>query len=359
MLDIFKNIVDWTEQQKAFAIATVIKTWRSAPRSAGAAMIIAENMDIAGSVSGGCIEGAVIREALQVLKTKQAKRLHFGVSNEDAWSVGLSCGGKVEVYIEPSWDLLEKPTEQIIWQNLKQALENQEGCVLISYLSRSNSQHELVFPNGNVIGKETDVELLEKAKIAYLHKKSQVIEHQGEAFFFNVFPGIAQLIIIGAAHLSADLVDLAHQFNFETIVIEPRGIFADKMTFNTPPKQLYHEWPAEVLPHLKLNKDSFAVTLTHDPKIDDQALHILLRSDVAYIGALGSRRTQEKRLKRLREAGFLAEEIDRIHGPIGIAINALQPKEIALSIVAELIKVRNAFLGHRSTVDGLRQTVGK
>lgn len=344
MQDIFSNITQWAAQQKKFAIATVIQTWRSAPRMAGSSMIIAENMDIAGSVSGGCIEGAVIRSATEVLKTGKAQQLQFGVSNEDAWSVGLSCGGKVSVFVEPFLGSSKKPTERLVWQHLQQALQNKEGCVLITNLSQTTPQHELVFANGNVIGDIREVELLEKAKTAYLHKKSQVVEHQGQTFFFNVFPGVSKLIIIGAAHLSADLVDLAYQFDFETRIIEPRGVFADKMAFNTPPTYLHSEWPAEVLPNLKLNKDTFAVTLTHDPKIDDQALHILLRSDVAYIGALGSRRTQAKRIQRLQAAGFSAEEIGRIHGPVGVDINALRPKEIALSIVGELIKVRNAYL---------------
>ena len=152
------------------------------------------------------------------------------------------------------------------------------------------------------------------------------------------------MMIIGAAHLTADLVDLAQQFDFETIIIDPRGVFTQKTHFKTPPDQTFEDWPAEVLPRFALDNYTYAVLLTHDPKIDDQAIHIFLKSDVAYIGALGGRKTQGKRRTRLLEAGFTEEEVDRIKGPVGININAKKPREIALSILAEAIQERNRYL---------------
>ena len=149
------------------------------------------------------------------------------------------------------------------------------------------------------------------------------------------------MLIIGAAHIALDLVDFGNQFNFETIVIDPRGLFAAEDRFSSKPGHLYRQWPEEILPDLKPDEDTYAVLLTHDPKIDDAALEILLNSNVPYIGALGSSKTHQKRIGRLKSKGFSDEQIDRIHSPIGLDIKALSAKEIALSVMAEVIQVRN------------------
>ena len=152
------------------------------------------------------------------------------------------------------------------------------------------------------------------------------------------------MIIIGAAHITVDLVQLANMYGFETIVIDPRGIFSNKTQFTLPPDKIFEQYPSEVLGNYQLDAYTYAVVLSHDPKIDDNALHILLRSKVGYIGALGSRKTQAKRVARLQEAGFSEEEIGKIHSPVGVSINAKTPKEIALSIMAEVIQVKNEYL---------------
>ena len=152
------------------------------------------------------------------------------------------------------------------------------------------------------------------------------------------------MIIIGAAHITADLVQLGHEFDFETIVIDPRGIFAKNTTFAVKPDRISEKYPSEVLNDFELDPYTYAVILSHDPKIDDNALQILLRSKVAYIGALGSRKTHEKRTARLKLAGFTDQEISHIEAPIGIDINAQGAKEIALSIMGAVIKAKNAYL---------------
>ena len=149
------------------------------------------------------------------------------------------------------------------------------------------------------------------------------------------------MLIIGAAHITADLVDLANTFGFESIVIDPRGTFASKTQFQTPPDVIFEKYPSEVIPDYTLDAYTYAVILSHDPKIDDNALHLLLKSHVAYIGALGSKKTHAKRIARLREAGFSDTQIDRIQAPIGLNINAKTPREIALSIMAQIIGVMN------------------
>ncbi|MEO1054433.1 MAG: XdhC family protein [Bacteroidota bacterium] len=342
MLDIFTQLDHWVHLKKEFALATVVKTWRSAPRVEGSSMAITGNQEIIGSVSGGCIEGAVMKEAFAVLDNGQPRRCSFGVSNEDAWSVGLTCGGQVEVIVE-KFMAFDNEQGQAVWKGLKQAVEQNQGCVLVSSLAESSIEHALVFSDGRQLGMELNQELKEQALSAYQHRKNQLITHGEKEFFTTVFPTRDKLIIIGAAHISVDLVELANFFKFETIVIDPRKVFTDTHRFQNQPSAIHLDWPEEVLPQIDLDENTYAVVLSHDPKIDDPALEMLLNSNVAYIGALGSRKNQEKRRKRLSDAGFNEEQISRIHGPVGLDIGARHPKEIALSIISEMVAVKNRF----------------
>ena len=345
MFDILPDIEKWVDARKPFALATVIRTWGSAPRPIGSALAVTTDKEMAGSVSGGCIEGAVIKEAQSILESGRPQRLKFGVSDEDAWSVGLTCGGAIHVWAERFFAFDEDPTEQKIWNKLHHCLTNNVGCILLTNMSSKQNEHLLVIPSEDAkIGKKDSDALVDLAMKAYRERKNQTIEHGEEQYFARVFPRKSQLLIVGAAHITTDLVRLGNLYDFETVVIDPRGIFANKTQFPVPPHQLFVDWPAEVLPDFALDDYSYAVLLTHDPKIDDQALHLLLKSGIGYIGALGSRRTHEKRVKRLHEAGFSEKEIGRIHAPVGVDINAKRPKEIALSIMAEMVKVKNQFM---------------
>ncbi len=348
MIDLFDNIENFLKKGKRFAVATVIQTWGSAPRPIGSAMIVSEDLEMAGSVSGGCVEGAISRAVPEVLKTNKSKRLGFGVIDEEAWAVGLSCGGQIQVFIEP----FLANNDPKMWSILRGRLLENKGVVLLTKLHEEESEHILVIPDdidgvtsSHSVNGALQNFLLQNALRAYKERKTQTLEtSDGSTWFLQVFATKAKLVIIGAAHITVDLVHLGQYFGFETIVIDPRGIFAEKTQFPTPPDQLFVDWPAEILPDLTLDPYTFAVLLTHDPKIDDQALHILLKSDVAYIGALGSKKTHEKRVKRLKEAGFSEEEMGKIHAPIGVNIAAKSAREIALSIIAELIKIKNQFL---------------
>ena len=335
---------DWISNKKPFAIATVIKTWGSSPRPIGSAMIISNEMEMAGSVSGGCVEGAVVKSALPLIENKIGQQLNYGIANEEAWEVGLSCGGKIQVFAEPFIAFDEQPEEQAVWNQLQSCLENNEGCVMMTRLQDGETQHLLILPDGNVFGKAVDQQLITNGLRAFSERKNQIIEQKGTEWFAQVFPRKSQMIIIGAAHITVDLVQLANMYDFETIVIDPRGIFSNKTQFTLPPDKIFEQYPSEVLGNYKLDAYTYAVVLSHDPKIDDNALHILLRSEVAYIGALGSRKTQAKRVARLEAAGFSEEEIGKIHSPVGVDIKAKTPKEIALSIMGEVIKVKNEFL---------------
>jgi xanthine dehydrogenase accessory factor len=340
MKEIYPAIKKLLRQKKRFAMATVISTWGSAPRPVGSVMLIAEDGTMAGSVSGGCVEGAVVKNALQVLETMQPKLVSFGVTDDEAWQVGLSCGGAIQVFIEPYWALTHPKMDKI----LRGFLDTNKGGIVVTKLNTDTPMHHVVLPNGETID-GIDNLLTINALRAYNERKTQTLDvENGDKWFIRVVPPKHQLIIVGAAHITVDLVHLAHYFDFETVVIDPRGIFAQKTDFPTPPHHLHVDWPADILPDMTLDAYTYAVLLTHDPKIDDQALHILLQSNIAYIGCLGSKKTHEKRVKRLLEAGNTEGVIAKINAPIGVDIRAKSAKEIALSIIAELVKFKNQHL---------------
>lgn len=344
MKDQLSTISRWMGANHPFAIATVIQTWGSSPRPVGSTMVISKDMEMAGSVSGGCVEGAVVKAALPLIENGTAQRLAYGVTDEDAWEVGLSCGGKMQVFAERFLAFDERPEERLAWQQLSDCLQNDRPCVLLTRLQDGEGWHSVVTPDGTAFGERTPDGLVQEALRAYRERKTQVVEYLDVSYFAQVFPRRSQMLIIGAAHITVDLVQLANMYDFETIVIDPRGIFSGKTQFTFPPDRIFEKYPTEVLPNFTLDAYTYAVVLSHDPKIDDNALHILLRSEVGYVGALGSKKTQAKRIARLQNAGFSEEEIARIHAPIGVDIHAKTPKEIALSIIGEIIKVKNAFL---------------
>lgn len=342
MKDLLKKIQEWKSINKNFAIATVTKTWGSSPRPIGSSMIISEDMEMAGSVSGGCVEGAVVKSAMQILKNGEGKQLSFGVTNDEAWEVGLSCGGKIEVYVEPFLGFEEN--EKILWEKLEDCLVNNQGCILTTRLEDRKGQHILILSDEEIVGENGNEAIQKEGLRAFQERKNQVVEVEGVQYFVQVFPRQSQMLIIGAAHITVDLVQLAKVYDFQTIVIDPRGIFTNKTQFTIQPDFIFEKYPSEVLYQFKLDAYTYAIVLSHDPKIDDNALEILLRSKVGYIGALGSRKTHAKRVSRLLEKGFSEEEIEKIHSPVGVNIKAKTPKEIALSIMGEIIQVKNEFL---------------
>ena len=344
MRDILPEIDAWVAEGTPFALATVVRTWGSSPRQPGAAMAVREDLRVAGSVSGGCIEGAVIEEAKDVLATGIPRTVTFGVSDDSAWSVGLTCGGKVKVLVErcPAFD--PDPAERAVWTAWRAALRENRPVVLLAQMAATRPAHLLVDPTGPVTGDRGGwtAAAVAAARAAYATRDSGEVDVDGKAVFAHVFPRRDQLLVVGAAHIALGLVRLGHQLGFETVVIDPRRIFADRVRFPVPPDRLLDGWPQETLPSVDLTDDTYAVLLTHDPKIDDPATHILLRSPVAYIGALGSKRTQQKRRERLLKAGFSEDDLARIRGPIGLPIHACTPDEIALAIMAEVVQTKNA-----------------
>ncbi|MDH3246150.1 MAG: XdhC family protein [Saprospiraceae bacterium] len=339
MVDIAAQIKSWWREGETFALATVVKTWRSAPRQAGSCMAVTKDFKIIGSVSGGCVEGEVAKKAQEVMETGQPALIRFGVSNDEAWNVGLSCGGAIEVYLEPF------PGENMdSWKVLLDRIDAKKPSVLVKSLDSATEQSVY----GPDLGSQGLGEIPLSNAINSLSKgESNKVEIEDRPIFFHSFPVQPHLIMIGAAHITIDLIRLARLQGFRTTVIDPRGIFSDSIIESDRPDKLNIDWPQEILPEMKLDSSTYVAILSHDTKIDDPALKILLRSEVAYIGALGSKKTHERRRARLIEAGFSEEEIARIHGPIGLNIGALTPAEIALSVIAEVVSVMRYGRGRR------------
>lgn len=347
MIDILPNIRELINQKKEFAIATVIKTWRSAPRPIGSSLVVTADGNMIGSVSGGCVEKSVLQKALRSLEKGAAVVSDYGVSNDEAWEVGLSCGGAISLHIDRFFGGAASGYDQL-WNELDRAIEDNISVAIVTSLN-SPSNYSLVYADGNSAGyllKHPNSQLTDSAKAAISNRASQVVEIEEGKYFVHVFPNKAVMLMIGSAHITSELLTLAHMYGFEAIIVDPRDTFATKTNFDRKPDKMYIKWPQEILTELNLDKDTYAVILSHDPKIDDEALNILLRSDVAYIGALGSKKTHEKRLTRMRDRGFTDDELSKIHAPIGIDIGALLPREIALSVMAEVVKVKNKSQYH-------------
>ncbi len=336
MIEHLEQLKKWSDSGQPIAVARVIKTWGSSPRPVGSAMFINSDGKMLGSVSGGCVEGSVVKSAKTVIETGNAQNLSFGVSDEEAWSVGLTCGGSINIFLE------KVPlAENEVWSELINNISRNQSSILVSSLEDGRNSLSLVDTEKEVIGDSLSESILTEAEKAYSERNHKLIETDGIAWFIQVFPRKPQLLIIGAAHITVDLVNLGNSFGFETIVIDPRGYFAENTVFPDPPSRILQSYPSEVLGEFTLDAYTFAAVLSHDPKIDDNALEILLPSKIAYIGALGSRKTHAKRIQRLLDKGINQDLIDRIQSPIGLDIHAKSAREIALSIISEIVQIKN------------------
>lgn len=290
--NIWKTIREWDGEGRKMALATVVKTWGSSPRPVGSHLVIDEDGRMEGSVSGGCVDGVVVTAAYDCINSEKGELLQFEVATDQAWEVGLSCGGEVHILVEPLINIANK----------------------VSYLLDDDA---------NIIKK-----LRSETKMA-----------DGN-FFVHEYKPALKMIVVGAVHISQGLISMAKTLDIDVILVDPRTAYASEERF--PGTNFITTWPDEALKVIGINASTAIVTLSHDPKLDDPALEIAVRSEAFYIAALGSLKTQKQRKQRLKEKGFLDTEIDRIHGPAGLDIGALEPAEIALSILSELVATRRA-----------------
>ncbi len=290
----------------------MVETWGSAPRRVGSQLAISGAGEIAGSVSGGCVEGAVVAEALDAIERGSSATLTFGVSDDDAFAVGLGCGGTIRVMVEPLGSVLS----EALMAELVAARAAQEPVAVIS-------------------GGEGPAEITREGFEARFRQDLSGFEADGR--FVTIHNPPLRLIVVGAVHIAQALVPMARIAGYDVVIVDPRESFASATRF--PGERLVDDWPDEALAALGIDARTAVVVLSHDPKIDDPALMAALRSEAYYIGALGSTRSRDKRAVRLGLLGASAEEIGRIHGPVGLDIGAATPAEIAVSTLAEMIAV--------------------
>lgn len=340
MRDVLEQMDAWRQTGERFAVATVVSTWGSAPRPVGSKMVHSESGGMAGSVSAGCVEGAVIEEGQAALKSGKPRLLTFGVADESAWEVGLACGGTIQVFVEPSWAL------DGIYPALRTLLEERGPAAVVNVLEGAPeliNRKLIVFPDGRTQG---DLpleagEVVPGALSLLAQENGGVVDlEDGTKLFVEVFPLPPRLIIVGAVHIADPLVTIANAVGFDTILVDPRKAYATRERFPHA-SQILVEWPQDALAKLTLDHGAYIVILTHDPKLDDPALQVSLTSGARYIGALGSRRTNQRRAERLKQAGMDPDTIGRLYAPIGLDIGGRSPGEIAVSIMAQVIQVRN------------------
>ncbi|VAW38747.1 Xanthine and CO dehydrogenases maturation factor, XdhC/CoxF family [hydrothermal vent metagenome] len=336
MKEVIDDINRWLGEEQSVALATVVQTWGSAPRKAGAKMALTADGRIAGSVSGGCVEGAVFEEGVQALKINRPKLLHFGVADETAWDVGLACGGTIEVFVEP----LNTAVTQFI-HNLIQNDEAGAAITIIRGPKEMLGRKLSVSRAGERLGTLGDAKLDAQAIAAeatLVQPQRVQLSEEIEVFIDTVRPA-PTLIIVGGVHIAIALTSYAKTLGYRTIVIDPRRAFGSDERFPHV-DQLVQAWPEKAFAEVKITLETAVALLTHDPKVDDPALKIILNEKPFYIGALGSRKTHAKRLERLRGYGFGEMDYGRIHGPIGLNIGANTPEEIALAIMAEIVRAQ-------------------
>jgi len=306
MREVLSELTEWTRAGEDIALATVVETWGSSPRPLGSKMLVTRSGKMAGSVSNGCIEGAVFEEAQKVLKAGEPRVAAFGVADDVAFDVGLACGGHIEVFVQRLGPVHEQ---------------------LIAMLQRNLPA---TLRTNLVTG---EAELIEGAPPG-----SELARREGDVFV-EPFRRPAHLIIIGAIHIAIPLHRLAKLMGYRVTIVDARAKFATRERFPEA-DELIVAWPDEALARLEIDNSSYVVILTHDPKFDLPALRSVLGKEAGYVGAIGSRKTNQNRFDALRAEGFTEEQLARVHGPIGLDLGGRGAEETALGILAEITTVR-------------------
>ena len=346
MREILSDLDHWQEQHEKIALATVVQTWGSSPRGVGSKMALTPHGRITGSVSGGCVEAAVVQAGLETLRGGRAQLLHFGVADETAWQVGLACGGQIDVFVQSLDDEFYRTTRAELLAGRSFAVSTVirgpdqlmgKAIVLTKALQARGS-----------ISPELDAAVIESARsiLKSGHSQSTKMQiHQDETIevFTEVVDPQPTLIVVGGVHIAIALTGMAKSLGFRTVVVDPRRAFVTPERFPHV-DQLIQAWPDEAFQQISFNEKTAVAILTHDPKIDDPALKIVLQNPAFYVGALGSPTTQAKRRQRLLQDGVSETQLERLHGPIGLKLGSQTPEEIALSILAEITAVQHGVI---------------
>ena len=303
---VLQSAISWLQDGKRVALATVVQTWGSSPRPVGSWLAIREDGQVVGSVSGGCVEDDLIRRVQTEILTRSSPELvKYGVSKDEAVRFGLPCGGTLQLLVEPRPELA---ILEAIMSGIK------KRSIVLREVNLLTGQSTLSFGNRST-------------QFQFSNEKMQTI--YGPRW---------RMFIIGAGQLSLCLASFALTSDFDITIIDPREEYAEGI--GSEGTQFIQGMPDDVMQELGIDSHTAIVALTHDPKIDDLALIDALQSEAFYVGALGSHTNTQKRKERLREFNLSTEQLSRLHGPVGLAIGALTPPEIAVSIMAEVIAVK-------------------
>lgn len=344
MREISDRLQAWSEQGTAFAVATVVGVRGSAPRDPGAAMAVSGDGEVVGSVSGGCVEGAVYESAREVLETGEAVLETYGISDEDAFAVGLTCGGILDVLVQP----VPLGAE---YGRVLASVRAGEPVAVASVVSGGRVGATLAVWRDRTAGtlgvEGLDVAVVDDAR-GLLEQGQTGTRHYGPsgerrlddvAVFVSSYTPPPRLLVFGAIDFAGAVARLGVYLGYHVTVCDARPVFATRKRFPDA-HEVVCEWPHRFLERTGTDARTVVCVLTHDPKFDVPLLEVALRRPAAYIGAMGSRRTHADRLERLREAGVSDAELARLRSPIGLDIGARSPEETAVSILAEVISLR-------------------
>lgn len=309
----------WHRAGQGAVLATVVETWGSAPRQAGSQLAISGTGEMVGSVSGGCVEGAVVGEALEALADGRQRLLSYGVSDDTAFAVGLACGGTIRVLVEPVGAVL--PAELL--QALVAARAARRSIAYIAHLDSGARR----LSDG--VGDPLAGPIRER----FRSDKSGM----DDGWFIAVHNAPLRLVVVGAVHIAQPLCQIARLVGYDPVLVDPREAFGAVARF--PGEVILSDWPDVALSACGLDARTAVVTLTHDPKLDDPAIRVALASEAFYLGCLGSKKTHAGRVARLTGAGFPLAQIARIHAPVGLDIGAKSPAEIAVAVLAQITQV--------------------
>ncbi len=358
MRELLDTLDAWTDEGIWFGRAVVIRTFGSAPRPEGAVLLAAADGRIAGSVSGGCVEGAAVEEILAARRLGHERVIRYGISDEQAWDVGLACGGTIDVLISPGVPAGAIAAARAVAGGSgggravatvlpgdappPTAVAHQPGP------GAAPREPVVVHEDGHLDGSlgdpAADAALTAFALDLIVHGMSRTVEVAGHQVFIESYPARPRLVIVGAVEVARTLVRLARDLGYETVVIDGRAAFATSARFPDADR-LIVGWPDEVADEIGLGPADAVAILTHDVKFDEPAIKAALARGCRYVGAVGSRRTQADRRARLLEAGVTAGELDRLRGPVGLDLGGRLPPETALAILAEVVAERRGGSG--------------
>lgn len=342
MKEVLDELDTWLNKGDDVAMATLVATRGSSPRMPGARLVLTRDGGMAGSVSGGCVETDVYEHALEVLDTGRPELVSYGIADDVAFEVGLSCGGSIDVLVEP---FHPDPA----WTATREAVDRGEPVALaIALTPDSLAARRLAVTRSDAHGSispAVDTRLAALARDLLDDDQARVIDVESDdgpaQVFVQAFAPAPHMIIVGATHAAMPLSRMAKEVGFRVTVADARGLFATKERFPEA-DDVIRAWPQDAFARISLDRYSYVVILSHDSRFDLPTLEVALKSPARYIGAMGSSATHGQRLDRLREMGFTDEQLARIHSPIGLSIQARTPEEIAVSILAEVVLARRS-----------------